>query len=140
MSGVADGGLLNECALRADEIIGLLEEESTALRSFNSALLMQLLGRKEHLFNELRLRIESLAADRKLNLSQDHDSVRAPLRDRLRTIARLNEANRAFIENTLSFYQDFLNCLSPCGYVRGQEGRAERTQITMRGIALKKEI
>jgi flagellar biosynthesis/type III secretory pathway chaperone len=130
---------LKDCTQRADEIIALLEEESTALRSLNSAGLIPLLPQKEHLFIELKARIECLAAEED-SVEDREDPVRAPLRDRLHRIARLNQGNRAFIENTLSYYQDFLNCLCPCVYGRGQEGRPERAQVPLRGVAFKKEI
>jgi hypothetical protein len=140
LTGIARDGLLNECTQQADEIILLLEEESTALRTFNSEVLMQLLGKKEHLFGKFKERIESLAAEKDSGVAESYDPERAPLRDRLHRIALLNQGNRAFIENTLSYYQDFLNCLCPCVYSRGQEGRPERTQVSMRGVAFKKEM
>jgi hypothetical protein len=140
LTGIARNGHLNECTQRADEIIQLLEEESTALRTFNSVLLMQLLGKKEHLFSEFKKRIECLSAETDSDVAVMQDPERVSLRDRLHRIALLNQGNRTFIENTLSYYQDFLNCLCPCVYGRGQEGRAERTQVSMRGIAFKKEM
>ncbi len=132
--------LLNECVQDADEIIGLLEEESGALVSFNSALLMQLLPRKEHLFNAFKERITGLPEGSHPASGVAQDSARASLREQLHRIQRLNETNRAFIENTLSHYQDFMNCLCPASYGRGQEGRPERSQVAMRGVAFKKEI
>jgi hypothetical protein len=140
LTGIARNGLLNECSQRADEIILLLEEESTALRSLNGADLMPLLARKEHLFSELKERIERLSPKKDSDVADVSDPARGPLRDRLHRIALLNQGNRAFIENTLSYYQDFLNCLCPCVYGRGQEGRAERTQVSMRGISFEKEM
>jgi len=140
LTGFARNGQLNECTQRADEIILLLEEESSALRNFNSPALMQLLARKEHLFSELKERIECLAAEKDSDVAEVDDPARVSLRARLRRIALLNQGNRAFIENTLSYYQDFLNCLCPCVYGRGQEGRPERTQVSMRGVAFKKEM
>ncbi len=132
--------LLKECVQDADEIIGLLEEESGALVSFNSALLMQLLPRKEHLFNAFKERITGLPEGSHPASGVAQDSARASLREQLHRIQRLNETNRAFIENTLSHYQDFMNCLCPASYGRGQEGRPERSQVAMRGVAFKKEI
>lgn len=134
------GKLFMECAQHADEIIGLLEEESGALVSFNSARLMQVLPRKEHLFNALKGQIEYLSEGRESDCGVVPDSVRDSLRERLHRIQRLNETNRTFIESTLSHYQEFLNCLVPSGYGRGQEGRPERAQVAMRGVAFKKEI
>ncbi|MHC1745228.1 MAG: flagellar export chaperone FlgN [Syntrophobacteraceae bacterium] len=131
---------MKECAQHADEIIGLLEEESSALVSFNGALLMQLLPRKEHLFNAIKERIECLSEGKGPASGAVQDSTRDSLREQLQRIQRLNETNRVFIENTLLHYQDFLNCLCPSGYGRGQEGRPERAQVAMRGVAFKKEI
>lgn len=139
-SGASGGDPLHECLRRADEIIELLEEESMALRSFDNALLMELLTRKEHLFNGLTMRIESLSTGEASGSTHVPDTTRAQLRDRLVRIAHLNEGNRVFIENTLAYYEDFLNCLCPGAYGRGQEGRAERTPVAVRGMAFAKEI
>lgn len=139
-SGASGGDPLHDCLRRADEIIELLEEESMALRNFDNALLMELLTRKEHLFNGLRQRIESLSTGGASGSTHVPDTTRGYLRDRLGRIAHLNEGNRVFIENTLAYYEDFLNCLCPCAYGRGQEGRAERTPVAVRGMAFTKEI
>lgn len=128
--------LLDECTRCADEIILLLEEESAVLRSFKGEDLMHLLAKKEYLFNGLTERIRLLGTDSGCPVS----GARGPLKERLHRIELLNRVNRAFIESTLAFYQDFLNCLCPCVYGRGQEGRPERAPAPIRGVALKKEI
>ncbi len=139
-SDAAAGSRLHECSRRADEIIDLLEEESSALRSFNGSQLMHLLAKKEHLFNELKRQVESLASEPTFDEVAETEPGRARLRDRLRRIAVLNEDNRIFIQNTLAHYEDFLNCLCPSPYGRGQEGRAERTPVAVRGMAFTKEM
>jgi flagellar biosynthesis/type III secretory pathway chaperone len=153
------GGALDECLLVASQLLSVLREETTALQTFDSDLLLRLITQKEALVRDLGGKLNALKSDpdphrQALNPPGSADVSGIPphdpadpgdprkrliLREVLLEIERGNQINRIFIEGSLTYGQDLLDLFIPGTYAIGQEGQAERLTLNTKGLALDKE-
>jgi len=150
---------LDECLLGADQLLGVLREETTALQRFDSDLLLRLITRKEALVRDLGSKLNALKSDPDVHrqaseqpgstdvtgisphtpVDRDDLRKRSMLREVLLEIERGNQINRIFIEGALTYGQGLLDLFIPGTYAIGQEGQAERLTLNTKGLALDKE-
>ena len=157
---VPDHLMVEECLLVAHRLLAAIQDETKALKEFDTDQLLQLVTQKEALVRDLggklnalkhitkgvqggtdRLQGVSLGGDSAVNLSSSEVvHKRLLLRDKLAEIERGNEINRIFIEGSLSFGDEILELFVPGTYTVGQEGQAERLTPSSKGLALDKEV
>jgi hypothetical protein len=151
---------VEECLLVARRLLGVIQDETKALKTFDADRLLQLVTQKEALVRDLGGKLNALkssaggmqrgadpqqegasAGDSALNLSSlDAVHQRSTLRGVLAEIERGNEINRVFIQGSLSFGSEILELFVPGTYTVGQEGQAERLTPGSKGLALDKEV
>lgn len=154
-----DVKMLEDCLLVANQLAGVIQDETEALKAFDTDLLLQLITKKEALVKNLGGKLNVLrqttnglpyGADRSQEGWATRESVenldfsgsaakRLMLRDVLSEIERGNEINRIFIEGSLAYGDELLELFIPGSYTVGQEGQAERLTPTTKGLALDKE-
>lgn len=131
--------LLESCDAIADALIRVLQEESDALRSFQSDALLGILPEKELLIRSLSERIEKLQGVRRGQEGSKTMEKQSLLRQKLKEIQRLNHLNRGFIEGSLGYWQEFLGVLSGGTiYSQHQGGTLDRMQF--KGLKVSREI
>lgn len=129
---------LNECQLKAEQLIQVLSAESEALKRFDSELLLKLVSQKEY---SIRVLCDSIHAFRHCpSPGEDEANSRSltTLHALLADIKRLNDANREFIETSLSHYQSFLTMILPTVYDQS-EGNPAHPIVDFRGVAIKRK-
>jgi len=151
---------VEECLLVARRLLGVIQDETKALKTFDTDQLLQLVTQKEALVRDLGGKLNALkssaggmqrgadprqggasAGDSALNVSSlDAVHQRSMLRGVLAEIERGNEINRVFIQGSLSFGSEILELFVPGTYTVGQEGQAERLTPGSKGLALDKEV
>jgi hypothetical protein len=151
---------VEECLLVAHRLLGVVQDETKALKEFDTDHLLQLVTQKEALVRDLGCKLNALKhfgngvqdhTDRLQGVSLSGDSAVNPsssevvhkrlvLRDVLMEIERGNAINRIFIEGSLSFGNEILELFVPGTYAVGQEGQAERLTPSTKGLALDKEV
>jgi hypothetical protein len=152
--------MVEECLYVARRLLGVIQDETKALKTFDADQLLQLVTQKEALVRDLGGRLHALkkipngvhgGTDRLQGEAPVDDSAvnsssieavrkRSMLRDLLAEIERGNEINRIFIEGSLSFGSEILELFVPGTYTVGQEGQAERLTPGSKGLALDKEV
>ncbi len=149
--GLKDGGLpsqlqecgcsgLDACISKADSLLQLLKEEAEMLRKFKSDALLGILPRKERLSVELRESVLLLKEQEKESgidekTSADYNTLRRSLKE----IAQLNESNRIFINGSLTYCNELLDCYGSSGYGPGMREAARRRPINCKGLVFRKE-
>ena len=124
----------SECLSSALELLEVLKTEEQILRRFAGAELVRLIPKKEYLVRELEWKLEA-ARETGTDIFMTSDSFKALLED----IEKVNASNGAFIEKSLSYWQDLLSIFSPPGY--GRAGNCERRQPwSPKGMAFKRKI
>jgi flagellar biosynthesis/type III secretory pathway chaperone len=156
----AQSAALDQCLSAAHQLLGLLREETLALKGFQGDRLLQLLTHKEALIADLSLRVRTIlptssqpdeaptqptSAPRpphpqSVTKSNRYEDKRHSLRHLLTEIEQCNRTNRIFIQGSLDYCQDLLNIFLPGTYAPGQEGQATRQMVSTKGLALNKEI
>jgi hypothetical protein len=151
---------LEDCISAAQQLLTLLQEETEALKGFQSEALLSLITRKGALVKDLSGKISTLPSFRESSgridghieteganvASRPHPTPsgtpgdRVILRKLLGEIERCNDTNRVFIEGSLIYWQDLLNLILPGIYTLDQEGQAARQTVSTKGLALNKEI
>lgn len=118
----------------ARELLDALRAEEQILKKFSGAELLALLPKKEYLVNELEWKLKSARKS-----DGDLFAVSDSFKTLLGEICRLNASNGAFIEKSLSYWQDLHAILSPSGYNRTgkKEGRSVRAP---KGVTFQREI
>jgi flagellar biosynthesis/type III secretory pathway chaperone len=160
-SSLRNGHTVDDCLLAATQLLNVIGEETDALHTFNSDLLLQLITQKEALVRELAAKLNTLKNNAGLprraadpSGGAEHIAGLSPhkpmapevahenpkLREILRQIERNNEVNRIFIEGSLTYGQELLELFTPGTYVVGQEGQAERLTPNTKGLALNREV
>lgn len=150
---------LQECLQIANRLLGLIQDETRALKTFDADLLLQLVTQKEALVRDLGGRLNvlrnvtngirfktghgaSIAATRDIAVdwpSSETAHKRLVLREVLSEIERGNEINRIFIQGSLAYGDELLELFAPGTYGMGQEGQAERLTLNTKGLTLDKE-
>jgi hypothetical protein len=151
---------LEDCISTAHQLLTLLQEETVALKGFQSEALMPLITRKGALVKDLSDSIGTLrsphepsgridgtpeaeganAASRPDPTPAGTPGRRVILRKLLGEIERCNDTNRVFIEGSPIYWQDLRNLILPGIYTLDQEGQAARRTVSTKGLALNKEI
>jgi len=140
--------LREACVAQARELVELLEREAEVLRSFNNRELMEILPRREFLTGEFLKKIHALKnlKDSRGQQSRDvqKEAPEAPqytvLKGLLKEIQDLNRANRVFIEGSLTYFQDLMECLYPSSHGYGQAGQNLQRSAALKGVGFRKEI
>ncbi|GEM_PF-3426316 len=110
---------IDGCLSAAVELVSLLKEESTVLKSFDADRLLRLLPRKEFLVNDLfrRLRmLETCDAEKEDAPFPSKADSADELKDLLQTIERLNGFNRIFLQQSLNHWRQFMAAVDHPGY------------------------
>jgi hypothetical protein len=116
------------------ELHEVLREEAEILRRFAGAELLRLVPRKEFLVSEMEWKLEA-AKEAGAGPFTASDSFKLLLGE----ISTLNASNGAFIEKTLSYWQDLLSIFLPPSY--GPAGKAGRSPAgSLRGLTFEREI
>ncbi|GKT07355.1 flagellar export chaperone FlgN [Desulforhabdus sp. TSK] len=131
--------LLESCEATADALMRVLQEESCALKSFQSDALLGILPEKELLIRSLTEMMEKLQG-----VCQGGDGTKTMekqslLRQKLKEIQRLNHVNRGFIEGSLGYWQEFLGVLSG-GTIYSQHQGSTVDRMQFKGLKLSREI
>jgi hypothetical protein len=129
---------LNECQTRAEQLIGVLSAESEALKRFDSELLLKLISHKEYSISVL---CDSIHAFKRCSSTGEEDADSRSLltlKEMFAEIKRLNDANRVYIETSLSHYQSFLTTILPTVYDQN-EGYPAHPIVDFRGVAIKRK-
>jgi len=133
------GELLGVCSLKAEQLLQVLEEESSVLRAFQTEQLLPVLSRKEALTLELGESVGELARLKALNGAAADSPAYKRLAERLKEIKQKNRSNQVFVEGSLLYLQDLLKCLRPSTYLPGRGGGPQAAAIAVKGLALRKE-
>jgi flagellar biosynthesis/type III secretory pathway chaperone len=160
-SSFRSGNALDDCLSAANQLLNVVGEETKALHVFNSDLLLRLITQKDALVRELSAKLNALKGNVELSgrtsgasasIEVDADSSqhqppasevvrkRLKLKNLLSQIERNNEVNRIFIEGSLAYGRELLELFVPGTYFIGQEGQAERSSPSAKGLALDKEV
>jgi flagellar biosynthesis/type III secretory pathway chaperone len=151
---------LQECLQVANRLLGLIQDETRALKAFDTDMLLQLVTQKEALVRDLGGRLNVLKkitngirskTDHGADIATTKDIAvdwrssetahkRQMLREVLSEIERGNEINRIFIQGSLAYGDELLELFVPGTYGIGQEGQAERLTLNTKGLALDKEV
>lgn len=129
---------IEDCEAKAERLFELLVAESEALRRFDSALLLQLVPRKEYCLGVLWESLRSLKEDPTQGGPPEDSGRLGKLKGLLSEINRLNRANAVFIEGALEHYQDFFMTLMPTVYGQS-EGSPSHRLPDCRGVTLRKK-
>lgn len=130
---------MDAAIVTAEKMLQLLEEEADVLRRFGSEELLELLPRKQDLLRELHGRMAPLKIMVSKGKVDDDDPARKRLRSYLRDIRRLNEANRVFIEGTLSYWREFLDLFRSSSAYGPWPQHAARQATPVKGLAFSRE-
>lgn len=131
--------LLESCDATADALMRVLQEESCALKSFQSDALLGILPEKEILIRSLSELVEKLQGVHQGGEGSKPMEKQSILRQKLKEIQRLNLMNRGFIEGALGYWQEFLGVLSGgTNYSQHQGSTVDRMQF--KGLKLSREI
>jgi flagellar biosynthesis/type III secretory pathway chaperone len=137
MCGIAQETLA-DCQAKAEQLLEVLSAESRALRQYDAKLLLQLIAQKEYSLNVLSESMKALKCCRTRAEDGEDSLALETLKRMLREIARLNGANRVFIQGSLDHFQDLLVTLVPIMY--GQhEGNPTHQMVNCTGVAIKKK-
>jgi flagellar biosynthesis/type III secretory pathway chaperone len=131
--------LLESCEATADALIRVLQEESYALKSFQSDTLLGILPEKELLIRSLSDMMEKLQRVRRGEGGSKTMEKQSILRQKLKEIQRLNHVNRGFIEGALGYWQEFLGVLT-AGTVYSQHQGSPLDKMQFKGLKLSREI
>lgn len=129
-----DSPFQSECLVTALELLEILREEAEILKRFAGAELLRLVPRKEFLVSEMEWKLQSAreAGEGSFTASESFKVL-------LGEISQLNASNGAFIEKTLSYWQDLLSIFLPPSY-----GPAGKTAMgparSLRGLSFQREI
>ena len=127
----------HELAIQLEQLLG---QEAEILKRFENQELLKILHRKESLIRELAAKLNDLEKAKNGNT----DIVRGPqylsMKTCLREIEKLNRSNQAFIEGTLSHYQQFIDCLCPSNYHPRHVNEPRQELGAFKGLTFRKEI
>jgi len=125
---------------KAEELLQVLKEEEEILKRLNNQALMAVLPRKELLVRELMAKATLLKKGNEENPEIAKTSEYGRLKAFLAEIDRLNRSNQVFIESSLAYFNDFIDCICPSNYGPGQDGQAIHKSATFKGLSFRKEI
>lgn len=128
---------LAQALAKAQKLLEMLEEEAKSLKLFDNRALMTIIPNKESLVRELVARMTSLKKSEEKSREIASDPDYALLKSCLLEIDRLNRSNQVFIENSLSYFNDFLDCVCPSNYSPKQEAPS---RFNLKGLSFRKEI
>jgi flagellar biosynthesis/type III secretory pathway chaperone len=127
----------HELAIQLKQLLG---EEAEILRRYENQELLKILPRKESLIRELASRVNAMEKDKNGHADMDRGPQYLSMKTCLREIEKLNRSNRAFIEGTLSHYQQFIDCLCPSSYHPRHASEPRQELAAFKGLTLRKEI
>ncbi|SFM47126.1 hypothetical protein [Thermodesulforhabdus norvegica] len=119
-----------ELARRLICLKDILEEEKRCLREKAWDRFPGLMGEKLALLSEIREIVEK-------NEQNDRSPGDPEVRNLAREIRKINESNRLYIEEMLSFYQGILSLILPDQY--NVQGLNKPSPLCTRGLAVHKE-
>lgn len=132
-------GLLEACIAKAESLLQVIGTETEILRGFKGEELLSILPRKERLSIELRDAVLALKETIGVDKENGDDSRFGFLKYCLEEISRINESNRVFIDGSLAYYQDLLDCIRPSGYGPEGDEAARRSSVSYKGLVFRKE-
>ncbi|MGD9503513.1 MAG: hypothetical protein AB7W37_01270 [Syntrophobacteraceae bacterium] len=130
---------MDAAIVTAEKTLQVLEEEADILRRFGSEELHELLPRKQELLRELHGRMAPLKLMKSKGQINGDDPARKRLRSYIKDIRRLNEANRVFIEGTLSYWREFLDLFRSSSTYGPWPQHAARQATPVKGLAFSRE-
>jgi len=125
---------------KAEELLQVIQEEAAILKRLDNQALMAILPRKELLIRELVDKITILKHKSDESQTIHEDPAYSRLKGCLADIDRINRSNQVFIESSLAYFDDFLDCICPSNYGRGQEGLLRHKPANFKGLSFRKEI
>ena len=121
--------------MSAEGLCRILKKEKEALKQTSVKEILELLGHKEFLVQEMKTVLDIM----KENPLPSQDERVQVLKTRLTEIKRLNDTNRSFVEGFLQYWEDFTQVFILSAY----NARASRTSsgkgMYPRGLSLYKE-
>jgi len=130
----ANSPFKSECLPTALELLSVLRQEAEILGRFAGAELLELVPKKEYLVNELEWKLKS-AGETQADLIRASGSLKVLLDE----ISKLNTSNGIFIQESLSYWQDFLSIFLPSSY--GPTGVAVKPPaLAHKGTAFSREV
>jgi flagellar biosynthesis/type III secretory pathway chaperone len=124
----------------AGQLAQLLGQEAETLRRFENRKLLKILHRKESLIGELAAKLSDLENAKNGHMDMSLTPPYLSLKTCLREIEKLNRSNQAFIEGTLSHYQQFIDCLCPSSYHPRHVNEPRQELAAFKGLTFRKEI
>lgn len=128
-----------ECKFIAEELLRVLQLETSCLREFNSQELLRVLPTKELLLRELRLGLKSLQLHRTEVGEEQNSPHLADLRKSLEDVHRANRFNEVFIKGSLDYWQGLMTVFSPQTYGPGPGLPPSQPGPAARGFTFSKE-
>lgn len=131
--------MTRECKSIAEELLRVLQRETSCLREFDSQGLLRLLPAKELLLRELGAGLRSLKLCRG-ELTEDQAPPHfADLRRSLEDVHRANRFNEVFIRGSLDYWQGLMAVFSPQTYGPGPGLSSNQPSPATRGFTFSKE-
>lgn len=128
-----------ECKSIAEELLRVLQRETSCLRRFDSQELLRILPAKELLLRELMAGLRCL----KLCTGELTEEQAAPhfegLRRSLENVRRASQFNEVFIRGSLDYWQGLMAVFSPQTYGPGPGLSSNQPSPATRGFTFSKE-